>query len=123
MTLLILLFSLGQQAVRHSIAFKKLTIAEPDELWGIDQNGTTYKYFVGEWIPLPGERIREIHAGRSGVLIVSLNNSLYRREGISASKPQGEAWNLIRLNGMVILKTISKLFDHFIFGLSLTVCV
>lgn len=108
--MLLLLLFLGQQAVRHPIAFKKLTIAEPGELWGIDQNGTTYKYFVGEWIPLPGERIREIHAGRSGVLIVSLNNSLYRREGISNSKPQGQAWNLIKMNGMHILDTFSKLF-------------
>ena len=97
------LLFLGQQAVRNSIAFKKLTLAEPEELWGIDQAGTTYKYSVGEWIPLPGERIREIHAGRSGVIITSLNNSLYRREGISTSKPQGEKWNIIPMNGMDIL--------------------
>ena len=55
---------------------------------------------MGDWIPLPGERIREINAGPSGVIMVSLNNSLYKRGGISSKKPEGETWSLIPMNGM-----------------------
>lgn len=105
--------------MRHSIAFKKLTIVERDELWGIDKNGTTYRYFEGAWIPLLGERVREIHAGRSGVLMVSLRNSLYKREGVSHEKPQGSTWSPIELKGKEICSFFYKAWTFQVFMPSL----
>ena len=77
--------------------FKDVSISMSG-IWGVGQDGAYFRSNNGvRWVklgfPSGDEKYVRIIAGLSNVYLVTDNNRIYRREGVSFKRPEGKEWS------------------------------
>ena len=80
-----------------NVNFKDVSISMSG-IWGIGQDGVYFRSNNGvRWVriefPSGDEKHVRIIAGRFNVYLVTDNNRIYRREGVSFKRPEGKEWS------------------------------